>query len=130
MEVSVGSVLEVLNSDDLVRTAGVSYRKVDYWARRGYLQPLPGPGGSGHGRRWTTHERDVAAMMGRLTAAGMAPVVAHAVARAGGDHEVAPGIRVVIVTPPAEPVDGGGVDGGCRCEHDGPCACTCCEPAG
>ncbi len=74
---------------------GPSYRQIDHWTRKGYLQAYGG-GGQGHVRRWPRGERDVAAMMHRLVTAGFSPEIAHTVARNGGDHELAPGIRVVV----------------------------------
>jgi hypothetical protein len=76
---------------------GPSYRQVDHWTRVGYLR-AEGTG-SGHSRRWAPGERDIAELMYRAVAAGLPPKVAHDVARAGGDCELGPGVRVVVVTP-------------------------------
>ncbi len=78
---------------------GPSYRQIDHWTRRGYLRAEGGTG-QGHTRRWPARERDVAAMMYRLVTARIPPEVAHEIARAGGDHELAPGIRVVVAPAP------------------------------
>ncbi len=80
--------------EEMTRT-GPSYRQIDCWTRRGYLL-AEGKGGQGHTRRWPEEERVIAAMMFRLVAAQIPPKVAHTIARSGGDHEVAPGIRVVV----------------------------------
>lgn len=99
--------------DDML-SVGLTGRQVDYWTRRGYLKPLPGPGGSGHARRFPAGERDVAATMVRMVRAGVAPETAHEVARQGGDAEVAPGVRVIVTPlpghPPATPAAPGPVD--------------------
>lgn len=78
---------------------GPSYRQIDHWTKQGYLQ-AEGGGGQGRPRRWPSRERDVAAMMHRLVAVGIPPDVAHEVARAGGDHELAPGVRVTVTPAP------------------------------
>jgi hypothetical protein len=86
--------MQTVGHEDMTRV-GPSYRQIDHWTRRGYLL-AEGKGGQGHTRRWPLEERDVAAMMHRLVTAQIPPEVAHAIARSGGDHEVAPGIRVVV----------------------------------
>jgi hypothetical protein len=77
----------------LLTTAGITYRQLDYWCRQGYLQPEH-LGGSGVFRQWSKAEVRVVHTMGRLVTAGLLPPVAAKVAR--GEREIAPGIRVVI----------------------------------
>ncbi len=84
---------------DEMTASGASYRQIDHWTRIGYLEPIPGTAGTGHRRRWPRTERAVADLMYRLCCAGIPPAVAHQVARAGGDCELAPGIRVTITDP-------------------------------
>jgi hypothetical protein len=75
---------------------GLTHRRLDYWARRGFLTPVNGATpGSGYDRQWPESELAVAAMMLRLTHAGLNLEAAHRVAR-DGDLTLAPGIRLVI----------------------------------
>ncbi|WP_188188001.1 MerR family transcriptional regulator [Nonomuraea sp. SYSU D8015] len=60
---------------------GVSYRRIDHWTRKGWLQPAH-QGGTGHNREWPQHELQVADLMGRLVDAGIAVDVAALAARA------------------------------------------------
>lgn len=82
----------------LARTPGLSYRMLDHWVRKGYLRPAT-KGGTGNAREWSGDEVRVAQKMARLVAAGLTPAAAHEVARAGGDAELAPGVRVVVEEP-------------------------------
>lgn len=61
---------------------GVSYRRLDYWARCGYLRPYGQGAGSGRRRRWSERELRVAALIVRLADAGMTLPVAAQIARA------------------------------------------------
>jgi DNA-binding transcriptional MerR regulator len=61
---------------------GVSYRRLDYWARHGYLRPDGNGGGSGYRRRWPDDELAIAALMARLVGAGLGLDVAAKIARA------------------------------------------------
>ena len=74
----------------IARACGISYRQLDYWTRTGYLRPVPMGGenrahptvpSTGHYRDWPAEELRIAREMGRLTAAGLIPEVAHRVAR-------------------------------------------------
>jgi hypothetical protein len=50
-----------ISATELVDAAGVTYRKVDYWTRIGYLETLgETTPGSGYGRRYADTEVDVA----------------------------------------------------------------------
>jgi hypothetical protein len=60
---------------------GVSYRRLDYWARMGYLRPHGEGCGSGRRRAWSEPELRVASVMARLVDAGLALPIAAAVAR-------------------------------------------------
>ncbi len=73
---------------------GLTYRQVDYWVRRGYLRPEHATDGSGSVREWPAEELAVGERMGRLVAAGMAPVAAAVAARHDGPVEIAPGVWV------------------------------------
>lgn len=80
-------------SGDLVRL-GLSYRQLDFWVRKGYLQPVRSGLGRGHDRMFPASEVRVAAEMAALVSAGLSPAVAHHAVRNGG--ELAPGVRVVV----------------------------------
>lgn len=58
---------------------GVTYRQIDHWVRKGYLQVEPR--GTGRPRDWPADEVSVARLMAWLTQAGMAAYNAAAVAR-------------------------------------------------
>lgn len=75
---------------------GISYRQLDHWVRKGWLQPGNATPGSGAWRTWGEEERGVARIMARLVVAGIPPELAHRVARAGGSAELAPGIRIEV----------------------------------
>ena len=75
------------------RAGGASYRQLDYWARKGYLQVTQDPG-SGRAREWPDEEIRVASVMARLTAAGLPPATAVQVAR--GQTEIGPGVFVLV----------------------------------
>ena len=78
------------------REAGITYRQLDFWVRRGFLRPVH-DGGTGRSREWTRAELDVARLMGRLTAAGLPLETAHRVARSGESRaEIAPGIWIEV----------------------------------
>lgn len=90
---------------------GTSYRALDYWVRRGYLDPGGTPTttrggvrhrpdrkttqpGSGFCRHWTPEAIETARTMARLVHAGIVPVVAARIIR--GQTRIAPGIEVVV----------------------------------
>jgi hypothetical protein len=75
---------------ETARACGITYRQLDHWSTVGYLRPIflggenhdiPAGPGSGHWRDWPAEELRGAREMGRLTAAGLIPEVAHRVAR-------------------------------------------------
>jgi DNA-binding transcriptional MerR regulator len=61
---------------------GISYRRLDYWTRHGYLRPGTNGSGSGYRRQWPDDELAVAALMARLVGAGLVLDVAARIARA------------------------------------------------
>lgn len=65
----------------LLESTGLTYRKLDYWTRRGYVNAGESSPGSGHRRTWPPEELRIAALMGRLTDAGLSPDVAAFAAR-------------------------------------------------
>lgn len=60
---------------------GVTYRQIDYWTRVGYLRPSEATPGSGIAREWPDAEVAVAALIRRLTLAGLDLRTAARVAR-------------------------------------------------
>ena len=74
----------------IAQIAGISYRQLDFWVRRGYLRPVH-VGGSGTYRQWPDEEVRVAKEMARLVVAGVSPALAARVAR--GE---APDIRIEV----------------------------------
>lgn len=73
---------------------GLSYRRLDYWSRRGWLKPANPDCGSGSSRVWPAGEVVVAQVMHLLVSAGVAPGAAARAARNGG--VLAAGVRVVL----------------------------------
>jgi DNA-binding transcriptional MerR regulator len=86
---------------DQVLKRGLTYRKLDHWARRGWLRPIH-TGGTGNNRVWPQNELQIADLMRRLTRAGLTPEAAAEAARA--HHEgrplvlIGPGIVLAIDT--------------------------------
>jgi hypothetical protein len=76
--------LEVLNLEQALARTGVTYRCLDYWSRRGWINPEGAGLGSGSQRRWPASELEVAALMACYVAAGVTPEAAHHAARHGG----------------------------------------------
>ena len=75
---------------------GLTYRQLDYWTVRGYLQVLGHPSpGTGRYRRWPVAELGIASLILRLIKSGLELAMAARVAR-DGRHELAPGIRLSI----------------------------------
>jgi len=66
---------------DWAEEAGLSYRKLDYWTRQGWLRPLQEYAGPGFPRSWPENERAIALLMGRLVDAGVTPATAALAAR-------------------------------------------------
>jgi hypothetical protein len=85
-------------SAHVTRYAGITYRRLDYWVRLGHLRPGGGTG-TGDERSWPAAEIEIAARMGRLTAAGFE---LEAAARFARDlwpaAEIAPGITLEVAT--------------------------------
>jgi hypothetical protein len=68
-------------SGRLTGALALSYRRLDYWARCGYLRPAGEGRGSGTWRSWPEVEQRVAALMLRLVEAGLLVPVAAEIAR-------------------------------------------------
>lgn len=91
-----GELPAVAVSADFAAT-GASYRQIDHWCRAGYLRPTNPDAGSGTARTFPPIELAVAARMVRLIRAGLTPAAAARVAR--GNHDLAPGVRVLLDDP-------------------------------
>lgn len=91
--------MTIVKVPDQVRVAapGITYRKLDYWVRAGYLRPTNPAPGSGEKRVWTSKELEVARIMVLLTKVGLSVGVSARIARLGpGKHELAPGLFIDI----------------------------------
>ncbi|MFI6296736.1 MerR family transcriptional regulator [Nonomuraea sp. NPDC050790] len=87
---------------DQVLKRGLTYRKLDWWTRRGWLRPVHA-GGSGTSRVWPQPELQIADLMRRLTRAGLAPEAAAEAARACVEGQrllvtIGPGLVLAIDT--------------------------------
>jgi DNA-binding transcriptional MerR regulator len=84
-----------------VRKRGLSYRRLDHWATKGWIRPVHA-GGTGHARVWPEPELRIADLMRRLTAAGLSADVAARAARAHEEGQllvkIGPGIVLAIDT--------------------------------
>lgn len=66
----------------LTRAGDISYRQLDYWVRKGYVQPRTPAIGSGSRRDYGADEERVLKVMGRLVnTVGMEPRAAAQIAR-------------------------------------------------
>jgi hypothetical protein len=77
-------------------TEELTYRRLDYWTRQGYLIADNANAGPGNRRIWSESEKQIARLMIRLVKAGLTVSVAATVARAGGVGVIGPGIRVAV----------------------------------
>jgi DNA-binding transcriptional MerR regulator len=69
-------------SAEVCEETGITYRRLDFWVRQGYLRPA-GQTGTGHRRKWPESEVRVARHMSRLIDAGWTVAAAARIARAG-----------------------------------------------
>jgi DNA-binding transcriptional MerR regulator len=83
-----------VSAAQLVRRTGISYRVLDYWTTRGYLQTITTANpGSGQPRLYPASEVAIAARMRVLVDAGLFPAAAE---RAARGTRLAPGVHVVL----------------------------------
>jgi len=70
-----------VTTDDVVEMTGITYRRLDSWARLGYLQvPITSHGKFG-GRDWPDKEILAAVLIDKMSKAGIQPIKACRVAR-------------------------------------------------
>jgi DNA-binding transcriptional MerR regulator len=74
-----------------VHNRGLTYRRLDHWARQGWLKPNH-DGGTGNWRAWPQTELQIADLMRRLVEAGLTAGVAAIAARA--HHNGRPLVRL------------------------------------
>ena len=75
-----------MNAVELAAHVGVTYRRVDYWIRIGYIKPIgDSRPGTGHERVFSLREVEVCAWMAELIRAGFRPGIAARIAR--WDHD-------------------------------------------
>jgi DNA-binding transcriptional MerR regulator len=89
----------VTTTVDLVAITGVSYRRLDFWTRSGYLRPNNPMPGTGTSRDYPPDEVVVARRMARLVDAGIAIPIAARIAR--GDTTAAAAIQQALEEVPA-----------------------------
>jgi hypothetical protein len=53
-----GAEARLLTSNQVVEMTGVSYRRLDFWVRRGLVRPAVGARGSGSQRLWAPEDVD------------------------------------------------------------------------
>jgi len=76
-----------ITTDDVVEMTGITYRRLDSWARLGYLRvPVIGRG-KGSSRDWTDTEITAAMLIDKMTKAGIQPIKACRVARVIVDNQ-------------------------------------------
>lgn len=97
---SEAKLLVTSSPRDIIAELGVSYRRLDYWVRCGYIRLDDATPGSGHPRAWPDSEVAVAREILRLTSAGLTVKTAADAARAfinGASFvELAPGVTLDI----------------------------------
>jgi|ERR1044071_6051765 hypothetical protein len=70
-----------VTTDDVVQMTGITYRRLDTWARLGYLDvPVLGKGRN-VGRDWPEKEITAALLIDKMSQAGIQPIKACRVAR-------------------------------------------------
>ena len=74
----------VAGHDELRVRAGISYRQLDHWIRRGYVPGVDAVG-QGHTREFTACAERRIVLLGRLTRAGFTPLRAVQIAQ-GLEH--------------------------------------------
>lgn len=74
---------ENLTSTEVCRVAGITYRSLDYWTRRGLAFPDVGAAGCGSQRRWSRAEAEVLKRMATWRSAGVALGLAREMAERG-----------------------------------------------
>jgi hypothetical protein len=125
---AVPGTREFLGSDEVVRHARITYRRLDYLARRGLVhhEPLPeGRPGHGFSRRWPRAEADVAQAIGRLTAAGFELEAAARIARQTEPRtKIAPGVWLELGPALSDPCERGDCEG-CFPEEPSDCGHGC-----
>lgn len=85
-----------LASVPVAEKAEISFRRLDWWVRRGYLKP-EGGNGTGDPRSWPPAEVEVACKMGRLVHVGLSVESAARAARQDGPEiDLGRGVRLVI----------------------------------
>jgi hypothetical protein len=70
-----------LTTVELADHAGITYRQLNYWCRKGWLDPIGGQG-TGNKAAWPLSEAFVAVRMATLVNIGMSPAMAARMARA------------------------------------------------
>jgi DNA-binding transcriptional MerR regulator len=91
-----------MRSDQLADHAGLTYRQVDHWTRRGYLKPYREADGSGSQREFLISEAEVARWMARLDAAGFKLEAAATLARQirdDGQTQILLGDGILLTVP-------------------------------
>ena len=63
--------MSAYSSQEACRLAGISYRQLDHWVRRGIIRPTQSGRGSGSARRWSAPEVAHLRVVGELRKAGI-----------------------------------------------------------
>ena len=86
-----------MDTPQVAKRIGVTYRQIDYWVRCGCIRGVTQDPGSGNHREWPAAPIAIADRMARLVQAGMRPPIASGIANRGpGNYDVAPGIQVTL----------------------------------
>ena len=95
-----------VTTPDVADRIGATYRQLDYWIRRGYVEGMDAFAcpGTGYNRTWQAQSLASAERLARLVRAGFVTEVAASLAAEGdGTHDVAPGVTVTIGAPARHP---------------------------
>lgn len=66
----------MIDLDHVLTETRLTYRKLDFWVRQGYLRPDKATPGTGRAREWTNSELAMARLMAGLVDGGFVPSAA------------------------------------------------------
>jgi DNA-binding transcriptional MerR regulator len=86
-----------IRSTELIRMAGITYRQLDHWSRRGFIETKHP--GNGRQRQWDEDETERTLMLARLVRAGFEPERASTYVTwllRDGQVQLAPGVILAV----------------------------------
>ena len=74
----------MISTDEVAAVTGTTYREIDHWVRKGYIDATRASRGTGHPRGFSVEDVIFAACVATLVRFGVRPNVAAVVMRNGG----------------------------------------------